>query len=320
MTPLQYFKRFLLSLPALSKRSGYSVAHLFMSYVVCYIFHGANSEEFCAQHLYEFDNTRRGQFLFIRETEKLSDRLNAGATEQELAAFDDKHLFNTVFCPFIRRDWLYMPEASIEDIQAFLSRHDSFLVKACVSTQGKGITKYSSADTSAEALLARYGGKSFLLEGFLRQHPDMAALNPSTVNTLRIQTVRKGDKVLLVGGCVRCGGADAFHQGGVAYPLDMETGVVVCHGRKLTGEFFRRHPSTGRFMPGFQVPFWEQVTETVKKAAVTVPHVGYVGWDVAVTPDGPELIEGNINYPDPIVVQLDDRGVRRLVRDFVEGA
>ena len=30
-----------------------------------------------------------------------------------------------------------------------------------------------------------------------------------------------------------------------------------------------------------------------KKAALVVPQVGYVGWDVAITPERPVLVEGN---------------------------
>ncbi len=324
MTSLQYFKRFLRYLPELSERSGFSVVHLFLAYVVCYIFHGANSEEFCALHLYEYDNTRRAQFLLIRETEKRSDALNAGATKADTDCFDDKRRFNETFRAHIRRDWLYLPDSTPEQVRAFLASNDRFLAKDNLGTQGKRIFLYETKDVDPEAFLKEYGGKPFLLEGFIRQHPAVTELNPSTVNTVRIQTLRKGDQVVLAGGCIRCGGADAFvdnfHQGGVAYPLDMDTGRVTGQGRQLTGRCYLCHPSTGRFMPGFQVPFWDQVTAMIRQAAVTVPHIGYVGWDVAITPEGPELVEGNINYPDPIVVQLDGRGVRRLVRTFTEGA
>lgn len=30
-----------------------------------------------------------------------------------------------------------------------------------------------------------------------------------------------------------------------------------------------------------------------KKAAEVIPQVGYIGWDVAITPDKPVLVEGN---------------------------
>ncbi len=323
MTPLQYFKRFLRSLPELAEQSGFSRLHLLFSYAVCFIFHGANSEEFSALHLYEYSYTRCAQFLLIRETQKRSDQLNAGATKDDTDRFDDKRRFNETFREHIRRDWLYLPDSTPDQVRAFLARNSHFLVKDNLGTQGKSIFQYDAGDVDPDTFLREYGGKPFLLEAFIAQHPSVTALNPSTVNTVRIQTFRRGDRVLLAGGCIRCGGAgafvDNFHQGGVAYPLDMDTGRVTGQGRQLTGRCYLRHPSTGQYMPGFQVPFWEDVTAMVKKAAVTVPHIGYVGWDVAITPEGPELVEGNINYPDPIVVQLDGRGVRRLLADFVDG-
>lgn len=38
--------------------------------------------------------------------------------------------------------------------------------------------------------------------------------------------------------------------------------------------------------------FFEAV-EMCKKAALVVPQVGYIGWDVAITPTRPVLVEGN---------------------------
>ena len=40
----------------------------------------------------------------------------------------------------------------------------------------------------------------------------------------------------------------------------------------------------------------KEVKELVLKAAMVVPNVKYVGWDVAITPTGPVIIEGN-DYP-----------------------
>ena len=43
--------------------------------------------------------------------------------------------------------------------------------------------------------------------------------------------------------------------------------------------------------------------EEAKKAALVCPEVGYVGWDIAVTPDGPVLVEGN-EFPGHCLYQL----------------
>jgi len=37
----------------------------------------------------------------------------------------------------------------------------------------------------------------------------------------------------------------------------------------------------------------DQVKELVVRAALKYPGTRYVGWDVAITPEGPVLIEGN---------------------------
>ena len=167
------------------------------------------------------------------------------------------------------------------------------------------------------------GGSPICSSPFIRQHPAVSEANPDTANTLRVQTARRGDDVLILGSCLRVGGAQAqvdnFHAGGVAYPVDIDTGIISGRGQTLLGDNVHiRHPSTGKIMPGFQIPMWPEICDMIKKAAVTTPHVGYVGWDVAVTPDGPEIVEGNINYPDPIVVQLDGKPFGKKLRDFVK--
>ena len=61
------------------------------------------------------------------------------------------------------------------------------------------------------------------------------------------------------------------------------------------GVIYETHPMTGIQLEGFQVPMFFEACELAKKASKVVPQVRYVGWDIAITPDGPALVEGN-NY------------------------
>ena len=63
----------------------------------------------------------------------------------------------------------------------------------------------------------------------------------------------------------------------------------------------------------------KEAVETVKKAAMIVPDVRYIGWDVAITEKGPAIIEGN-NYAAYDFPQLPDRsqnkeGLLKLLRN-----
>ena len=76
-------------------------------------------------------------------------------------------------------------------------------------------------------------------------------------------------------------------------------------GRDHDGLAYDRHPTTGATVPGFHVPFWDEIVQSVRTAAEMVPRVGYIGWDIAVTDNGPEFVEGNVDVPGPTLIQLD---------------
>ena len=40
----------------------------------------------------------------------------------------------------------------------------------------------------------------------------------------------------------------------------------------------------------------KEAVEIAKEAALVVPQIRYIGWDICVTPNGPAIIEGN-TYP-----------------------
>ena len=66
---------------------------------------------------------------------------------------------------------------------------------------------------------------------------------------------------------------------------------------------------------------FREAIELVEKAAEVIPEVAYVGWDVAIGRNGPELIEGN---PFPGVFQKraslteNKTGIIPLYRQYME--
>jgi len=61
-------------------------------------------------------------------------------------------------------------------------------------------------------------------------------------------------------------------------------------------EVIRDHPQTGVRVTGRELPDWQSCCDLATRAHVPLSELGFggiMGWDVALTPEGPVLIEGN---------------------------
>jgi Sugar-transfer associated ATP-grasp len=84
-----------------------------------------------------------------------------------------------------------------------------------------------------------------------------------------------------------------------ANPVNLATGTLgSCTGDSLYTSHLRydRHPVTFENMLGRQMPYWRETQELALAAHAALNHRMTVGWDIAITPEGPVLLEGNTNY------------------------
>lgn len=73
------------------------------------------------------------------------------------------------------------------------------------------------------------------------------------------------------------------------------------------------HPRTGRPFAGFSVPYMPEIRDLVTRAAHAFAPLRTVGWDVAITDDGPSLVEGNVTW-DPLPTRDDLLSVARSLK------
>lgn len=320
MISLEIIRDRFAALSRISKRENISFPRLLAGYGYNAILHRACFEDYCTFKLYAHSDLWKKNFLTWPRLLKLVPKFNKTAKESDFALIQDKASFNALFSAYIKRDWLFIPDHSEEDIRAFLQRNPKFLLKACTGTQGQGISLFTTDSLDPDSFLQEYVGKPFLLEAFIQQHPALAAPNPSSVNTIRIVTARLGADIMLVGAGLRCGGSHSFvdnlHNGGAAYPINLEKGIVSGPGVDFRAEnTFLRHPSSNYVMPGLAIPYWNTLLQTVREASILTP-IGYVGWDVAITETGIEIIEANVKYPGTTVIQLDRPDAYKRLREF----
>ena len=208
-----------------------------------------------------------------------------------------KNLFSKRFSKFVTRDWIYTADSDEESVRAFFKNHDSIVVKPIDSTWGKGISVKSKDDVE-EVLHSMKHGSHFMLEEKIVNHPDIAKLNPESLQTLRVETCldSKGNfhllNVLLMIG-TKSTIVSNCHSGGVMCHINMETGKVDKPGFNPQGYWLDVHPVSNITFVGYDVPLIDKLTDYIKTVCQVMPNARYVGWDVAVTPTGFELIEGN---------------------------
>lgn len=141
---------------------------------------------------------------------------------------------------------------------------------------------------------------SYLVQPVIEQHELLARLNPAAINTVRIDTFVDGNRIHTNGAVLRIGSGerhtDNWAAGGYLARIDPGSGVVSAtattkakYGRRTV----RAHPKTGFVFGGVVLPYWSEVRALVADAARAVQPLRYVGWDVAIAPDGPLVIEGN---------------------------
>ena len=239
--------------------------------------------------------------------------------------FDDKIRFNELFTDFIGREWLDLRKATAEDFENFLKKYGSIIVKPYDGICGKGIEKinYSDVTDAGELYNKLKENNQLLVENYLIQHHEMARINPSSVNTMRMFTFCKDGKSNLLQTIVKFGNngvVDNFHSGGM-YAFADENGCVFTPALDKADMVYKKHPYTGENILGFNVPMYKEAKELVEKAALVVESMGYVGWDVAVTEDGPVIIEGNaypgIFQPRPSFTESHE-GILPLYRKYMK--
>lgn len=306
----------------LHKKTGKSRVWLLLDMLRCALQYGAGYMDYKIAEMYRLTPAQRKTVI----TRAMSNSIVARMNEKRYwHFFDDKAEFNLLFFDHIRRDWLDLRNATEPAFEAWKEAHASvdLIGKPIDGSSGFGVTLFEAGALPSLAELKAKGVT--LLEERVRQHEALSAICPTSVNTLRIATLMGDKKQGIVYAFIRIGAGavvDNVDQGGMAAPIDIETGVIRGVGANKSGDRFEFHPITGTRIPGTQIPYWDEAKQMCLEAAKVVPQLRFVAWDVAVTPEGPVFIEGN-SFPSHAVPQFaahypDGIGIVPRFREFID--
>lgn len=142
----------------------------------------------------------------------------------------------------------------------------------------------------------------YLVEAYLEQHPVLAALNSSSLNTVRMWVVLGPEGGSVAGAFLRVGRAgsvvDSTSRGGLACPVDLSSGALLSADVvSIERPSFATHPDTHVPVRGVVLPHWEACKQLAIESLAAFPNMKFAGLDIAIGRDGPWIIELN-TYPD----------------------
>ena len=163
-------------------------------------------------------------------------------------------------------------------------------------------------DFAAE-VMTRYPG-GFLLQSALDPHADMARIAGPAIGCVRVLTANDGSGPKPAYAVWKLPApmamSDNFWQdGSLLADLDLGGGMIkAClRGTSLSAEMLTRHPVSNAPLVGAALPFWSETLEIAVEAHAVFPEFGVCGFDIAVTNEGPKVLECNDN-PAHMLYQL----------------
>ncbi|UEX77323.1 sugar-transfer associated ATP-grasp domain-containing protein [Spiribacter halobius] len=165
--------------------------------------------------------------------------------------------------------------------------------------------EYATVSEFCDSALHTAHARGSILETYLQQHDAFAAFNLSSVNTLRIWALQAKDlTVTPVLAYLRIGrlGAIVDNQssGGIVAPVNLQTGILepAMDGTPRR-QIYPMHPDHAAPIADVKLPFFEESLSLATSCVAAFPGTRFAGVDVAVTPEGPSVIELNVS-PDRI--------------------
>lgn len=279
--------------------------------VIDFIIYGSTVTDYFELTFYKKSRYEKKKYMTFRDSNRFSK------------AFDDldegwrlskKTELNSWIGKYLEREQISTEEMSFEEFCAFCKRHPVFLFKPSTGSCGIGIEKVVVSQSSdLHELYAKFHGEDGVLDEFIVQHKEMEALHPDSLNTVRVFTVRVGEKINVAATTLRMGDGgsfvDNYSAGGILAPVDLHEGVVTAAGENLCGERFAFHPTTNTKIVGAKLPNWDKLISLVCEAAAEAP-IAYIGWDVAIRENDCAIVEANYR-PMINVAQAADGGGKK---------
>lgn len=189
-----------------------------------------------------------------------------------------------------------------------------FVVKTTESTHGEGVVLYNKVTLKKDlCYLERFDSKivelsdilknePLIFEEYIEQTDQFKKFNKNSVNTVRFMTILlPTGEAKIIATFLKIGKSNscvdnAGSGGNIDAAIDIETGkihsaIIFKDWRKVTP--INNHPDTGVLIDGVTIENWDKIKQKVIQFQKSHPFLKAIGWDIAITKNGPVVIETN---------------------------
>ena len=237
-----------------------------------------------------------------------------------LAAWDDKAYYPRFFPEIkkprmigLRIDGLFYDGEykllSSDDMERTLLNENRVIVKPSDGLEGRGIEIWNTHEVNLQEKLKTYAS-NYVIQEVLTQHDSLASLNESSVNPIRVMTLRLNGRIVYLHSIVRFGvpgsitdvtfvnGKEIIHASSVS-----PDGIISPFYYDVDGIKGQRRKNMGGDKI-LQIPNFDKVIQMGIEIHEGLHHFDLIGSDITVDKSGtPVMIEYNVYWPGPIFPQ-----------------
>ncbi len=286
----------------IAARNNKSVSYVKNDMIKNFIKYGIGYTDYLKGDYINLTSEQKKTYVTTKSYYKLLKYLNNPKYD---ACMSDKIVFNRIFNKYLHREWIDLRTTSLDDFKKFIKNKKTIFAKPPTDFGGHGIEKIVIKDIKdIKSLYERLKEKKLnLIEDAIIQHKELDKLNPYAVNSFRVVTLVKDGKAYILANALRINLDDAFAIGcSDAYMRLNEKGQICSRVVDDVANVYTEHPIAKIKFDTVKVPYVKEAFDMALEAALVVPEVRYVGWDIAISENGPVILEGN-EYPSYGLVQ-----------------
>ena len=268
---------------------------------------GAVPEDYYSMMFFRKNRTWQNHHVTRVRLNFIKEIFNSKETRNYL---ENKALFNKHWEDYLCRKWCEPEHVSTERFAEMFGQCGKIVVKELTGWGGHGIRMYTLDITSLNRIYRDIikSPKKQIVEEYIDQKGFFHDLNPGSVNTLRVTTIRIQDSIRILNAYLRTGYGmslvDNLHSGGILFEVDVKKGTI-SEGHTYREFDIVSHPYSNIRVAGRVIEQWKEIVGYVTRAHLHAPKgLHLIGWDVCINGNQLLLIEGNAGpgfagLPDP---------------------